>query len=185
MTNRSSIRLTYEDYCEIPDDGRRHQLVDGEHYVTPSPGTRHQDIVARLFAELWLHVREHKSGRLFVAPLDVLLAVGTVVQPDILYVSPARTSIVMDKHIAGAPDLVVEVLSEGSRRLDEKTKLRAYEAHGVAECWYVDIEMDQIRVYRRTGDHFLPPVQLAADRQDTLTSPRFPGLSIPLSSVFA
>lgn len=184
-TKRSSIRLTYEDYCEIPDDGQRHQLVDGEHYVTPSPRTRHQDLVLRLAVELELHLRQHPVGKLFIAPFDVLLAEGTVVQPDIVYVSAARSTIVTEKNVVGAPDLVVEVLSEGSRRLDEKKKLLAYEQHGVTECWYLDPEMDLMRIYCRSGDRFVSPVELAADRRESLTSPLMPGLSIPLGPLFA
>jgi Uma2 family endonuclease len=185
MTNSSPIRLTYEDYAAIPDDGKRHQLVDGEHYVTPSPFTRHQRIVGRLFADLRAHLEANPVSEVFIAPFDVLLEVGTVVQPDVLVVLAARAEIVTVKHIVGAPNLVVEVLSDGSRRLDEKVKLGAYERCGVDECWYLDPEMDLARAYRRRSEGFDSPTELKADREESLSSALLPGLAIDLRAAFA
>lgn len=121
------VKFTYEDYLLFPDDGKRHELIDGEHYVTPSPSTKHQRISGNLLYFLKDHLRRTKAGRMFDAPMDVVLSDFDVVQPDLLFVSSARASIITEKNIQGAPDLVVEILSDGTRKTDEIIKRKLYE----------------------------------------------------------
>lgn len=78
------VKFTYEDYLLFPDDGKRHELIDGEHYVTPSPSTKHQRISGNLLYFLKDHLRRTKAGRMFDAPMDVVLSDFDVVQPDLL-----------------------------------------------------------------------------------------------------
>jgi Uma2 family endonuclease len=115
-----SAKLTYDDYATFPDDGLRHELIDGVHVVTPSRNLRHQVISGHLYASLHDHLRVHPVGRVFFAPLDVILSTYDVVQPDLLNVSNERGAILQD-WVRGAPDLVVEIVSPGSRRVDERT----------------------------------------------------------------
>jgi hypothetical protein len=83
-------RLTYEDFLLFPDDGQRHEIIDGEHYVTPSPVTRHQVLVGRLHFEIESFLRQHPgSGQVFVAPLDVLFTKWDIVEPDLLRRCPS------------------------------------------------------------------------------------------------
>jgi len=78
-------RLTYDDVLLFPDDGLRHEIIDGEHYVTASPVPRHQVLVGRLHFELESHLRAHPgSGQVFLAPFDVVLSHWDVVEPDLL-----------------------------------------------------------------------------------------------------
>ena len=127
------IRLTYEDYLAFPDDGRRHELVDGEHLVTPAPTRRHQELSGRLS---WaLHDYRQPVGQAYTAPLDVILSDSDVVQPDVLFVSNERRE-VLGTWIHGAPDLAVEIVSPSSRRIDEVTKRRLFDRTGVRE--YLD-----------------------------------------------
>jgi len=179
-------KLTYDDFLLFPDDGMRHELIDGEHYETPSPILRHQAISGRLYLAIGGWLRDHPSGQIFYAPLDVILSRFDVVEPDLLYVSNERaTALLSGNWVTGAPDLVVEIGSPGTRRRDETIKRRLYENSNVLEYWVVDPEVDVIRVYRRSGDRFEGPVELSAEAGDVLTTPLLPGLEIPLADVYA
>jgi len=179
-------RLTYEDFLRFPDDGRRHELIDGEHYVTPSPNTRHQRLVVRLTAALTTHLAAYPDrGEVFVAPFDVVFGHFDVVEPDLLFIAADQHEIVTEKHVRGAPALVVEVLSAGTRRADEKTKYRLFDRAGVREYWLIDPELDLVKVFRRDATGAFPRVaELAKDTGDTLTTPLLPAFSLPLDSYF-
>ena len=86
----SGTKLTYDDLANMPDDGLRRELIDGELHVTPSPSIRHQTIVLNLASLILGHVRRHALGRVFVAPLDVLFSQIDVVEPDVLFVGRPR-----------------------------------------------------------------------------------------------
>src|SRR5436305_9026054 len=131
-------KLTYDDYVLIPDDGKRHEILDGEHYVSPSPSLGHQRLVARLFRWLDGFVHPRELGEVLFAPLDVLLSWKDVVQPDLLFISRERAEISTEKNVQGAPDLVIEVLSKSTWNLDQDVKLQRYERFGVREYWLVD-----------------------------------------------
>ncbi len=127
--------LTYEDLLLLPDDGKRHELIGGEHYVTPSPGFFHQNFIVKLSRLIDNFLEEKRLGILLSAPFDVLLSPRDVVEPDLLFISSSRIGRITDKNVNGAPDLVVEVISESTRRTDKKTKLRLYESSDVIEYW--------------------------------------------------
>jgi Uma2 family endonuclease len=178
------VKLTYDDFLRFPDDGMRHELIDGSHYVTPSPSIRHQTISGRLFALIWVYLDTHAIGQVFHAPLDVVLSDTDVVEPDILYVSNLRApSVITPLHARGAPDLVAEIASKSTRRRDETIKLRLYERDGVTEYWVVDPHLDVVRVYRREGDSFARPIELTRTAGDVLTTPLLPGLELPLERI--
>lgn len=181
-----AVKLTYEDFLQFPDDGKRHELIDGEHYVTPSPSTRHQEIVGRLHLTIGTWLQTHKIGRLFMAPLDVLFSNFDIVEPDLLYMSNERAAEILTRqHVRGTPELVIEVGSPGTRRRDETIKRRLYERSGVAEYWVVDPEVDAIRVFRTGTGGFGRPADLSAEAGDVLTTPLLPGLEILVADVFA
>lgn len=181
----SGVKLTYEDFLLFPDDGKRHELIDGEHYVTASPNLKHQEVSGNLHVLLRTWLDEHPIGRVFYAPFDVVFTRFDVVEPDLLYMSNARaTEILTAANVQGVPELVVEIGSPSTRRRDETIKRRLYDRAGVSEYWVVDPELDVIRVYRREADGFGRAVELAAEAGDVLTSPLLPGLDLPLSRVF-
>jgi Uma2 family endonuclease len=181
----SAVKLTYDDFVLFPDDGKRHELIDGEHYVTPSPNRKHQSIVGNVFGLVWSYLDRHPMGQAFVAPFDVVFSHFDVVEPDILYVSHARRSAVLtEKNVQGAPDLVVEVGSPGTRRRDEKLKHQLYERFGVSEYWVVDTDLDLVKVHRLVEGRYARVHELALDRGDVLTTPLMPGLELPLQRVF-
>jgi Uma2 family endonuclease len=180
-----SVRLTYDDFVDFPDDGKRHELIDGEHYVTPSPNTKHQSIVINLTGLIWGYLRENKVGVVFGAPFDVVFSNFDVVEPDLLFISEARRKVLTAKNIQGAPDLVVEVGSPGTRRRDELIKHQLYERFGVSEYWVVDPDIDVIKVYRLTDGRYTRVSELTLRADDVLTTPLLPGLELRLAEIFA
>jgi|RhiMetdeSRZDD1v2_1073273.scaffolds.fasta_scaffold14764_5 Uma2 family endonuclease len=179
------VKLTYDDFLLFPDDGQRHELIDGEHYGTPSPITRHQQISGNLYYLLRSFLEERPIGAVFYAPLDVVFSRFDVVEPDLLYVSNERAAQVMThQNVQGTPEVVIEIGSPATRKRDETIKRRLYERAGVAEYWVVDPEVDVIRVYRRDGDTFARPIELSVEADDALTTPLLTGLNLLLRDVF-
>jgi Uma2 family endonuclease len=179
-------RLTYEDFLLFPDDGRRHELIDGEHYVTASPNTRHQRISLRLAVALGGYFQAYPDrGELFAAPFDVVLSNFDVVEPDLLVVLEDQREITTEIHVRGAPAIVVEILSPGTRRVDEKIKYGLFARTGVREYWVVDPELDLIKVFRRALDGSFPRVdELTSDANDTLSTPLLPDFALALDALF-
>ena len=182
LAQRSVRKLTHDDYLQLPDDGRRHQIIDGVHHVSPSPTLQHQRIVGRLFADISAYIAGQvpAPGEVLCAPLDVILSLHDVVQPDLLYVSRERFHILGD-WVHGAPDLVVEVLSRSTRGIDAGVKFDAYERTGVAECWLVDPERPAVVMYRRDAAGQLSIASEAAGAGGRVSSPLLPGLTIDLA----
>jgi Uma2 family endonuclease len=179
------VKLTYDDFLLFPDDGQRHELIDGEHYVTPSPNTKHQRVSGNLHLLIgsWLEI--HQVGRVFYAPYDVVFSNFDVVEPDLLYLSNERMAeVVTPQHVRGAPEIVIEIGSPGTRKRDETIKKRLYERSGVSEYWVIDPELDVVRVYRRGEDGFGRAIELSSEADDSLTTPLLPGLEMPLRRIF-
>jgi Uma2 family endonuclease len=179
-----SVKFTYDDFLHFPDDGKRHEIIDGEHHVTPSPNTKHQVIVGNLYLLLATYLKAHAIGAVFLAPFDVLFSDRDIVEPDLLYISRERSSVITDQHVRGAPDLIVEILSPGTRRIDEIEKRSLYETFGVNEYWVVDPELETIRIDRRVEGAFVFSGELIAGKGDELTTPLLPGFSVKLVEVF-
>ena len=179
------VKLTYEDFVLFPEDGKRHELIAGEHFVTPAPNMKHQAIAINLSAMIWTYLQRHPIGRVFGNPLDIVLSEFDVVEPDVLYLSNERAAAVSTpKHLRGAPELVVEIGSKSTRKRDETIKRRLYERCGVAEYWVIDPGLDVIKVYRRVGAGYERVAELARSLGDVLTTPLLPGLELPLATIF-
>ena len=177
--------LTYRDYEALPADGRRYQILDGVLDVMPAPSLRHQDVLANLHDIVRHHVKGHGLGRTFFAPVDVILAETTIVQPDLVYVRATSTHILSDRGIEGAPTLVAEVLSPGTAALDRGAKLRLYARYGVPYYWIIDIDARTVEVYELTPGGYrlaahvqgeapvtLPPFERLALVPDSLWPPQ-------------
>jgi Uma2 family endonuclease len=175
-------KLTYEDYELIPEDGQRHEILDGEHYVSPAPTVRHQRISMRLSSRMHVFAEEHGLGEVLAAPTDVLLSRHDILQPDILFVSRGRAPILTQRNVQGAPDLVVEILSATNRHVDERLKLARYELFGVREYWVVDPVANRVHVFLPSGNRFHRAAELSV--QDILTTSLLPGFEILLSDLF-
>ena len=142
--------------------------------------------IGNLYAAIRAFLNVHPLGAVFVAPFDVVFSNLDVVEPDLLYVSRERRSVVTDAHVEGSPDVVVEVLSPGTRKTDEVTKRKLFERFDVHEYWIVDPELETIKLYRRNEDGtFARAAELALERGDELTTPVLPQFRVPLAEVFA
>ncbi len=176
----AELKLTYEDYVNFPNDGNRHEIIDGEHFMTPSPQTRHQIVSKNLQWILETYARETGLGHVLFAPVDVVLSDTTVAQPDILLVRKEREHIIKRNFIEGPPDLIIEILSPGGERLDRQTKMKSYALLGVPENWIVDFETRILEQYVLKGQLY----QREGVFAETFSPTLFPGLTIHLSSVF-
>ena len=178
-------RLTYDDFLLFPDDGQRHELIDGEHFVTPSPNLRHQELLGRLFLAIATHLATRRHlGRAFLSPFDVVFTKFDVVEPDLLFVAGDQLDILTKQNVQGPPALVVEILSPGTRRKDEQLKRDLFERGGVREYWLVDPLDDSVRVFSRTEHGGLSLTQHLR-RDEALRTPLLPELAIVLGELFA
>jgi Uma2 family endonuclease len=177
-----ALKLTYEDYVTLPDDGRRYEILDGELVVTPAPTTRHQLVSGNLEMILRAHVRAHDLGTILDAPVDVILDQATVVQPDLLFVSKAKGHIVEERAVEGAPDLVVEILSPTTEHRDRGAKMKLYARFGVAHYWLVDVEAQVVEV-RMLADGTYQLVG-TYERQDVLPVAFLGDLAIDMAEVW-
>ncbi len=134
-------------YERLEDDGFYYQLVEGVLHVAPSPFTLHQRVSSRLNDLITSFLKTHPLGELFYAPLDVELNDLNIFQPDLLFISNNRLEIITEKRVVGAPDLVIEILSKSSRKVDLTTKYAVYEQSGVLEYWIVDPDEKRFSFY--------------------------------------
>lgn len=183
VTTVENRKYTYEDYLKTPDD-KRYELIEGDLLMTPSPTTRHQRIVLRLGAALFIFVTDNKLGEVFVAPYDVHLDGENVVQPDILFISKERLNIMGEKNVQGAPDLVVEILSESTAYRDTIHKKNLYARFGVKECWLVAPEDNIVEVYTLKNKREYQLLK-TYNEKDVIESQVIGGLKIDLAKIFA
>jgi Uma2 family endonuclease len=185
MSTSHTIRFTVEDYKSLTaSSDQRYELIDGYLYMTPSPSVRHQTVLMNLIWLLESHARVSGSGRVLVAPLDVVLARGekpSVVQPDLLFISSARMGL-MAEDVIGAPDLIVEILSPSTARRDAVLKKALYARSGVREYWIVDIDFEIVDVCRLGADGYDAPSR--HDTGGTIVSTVVSGLEIAVAEVF-
>src|SRR3972149_3018508 len=178
---KEKTRLTYEDYLALPDE-KRYELIEGDLYMVPAPDFYHQIISRNIEFLLWDFVKNNDLGIVVDAPVDVLLSPEDVLQPDILFISNERRHIITEKNVAGAPDLVIEILPPYTQERDKLVKRIIYACYGVKEYWIVDPLTKSIEVMTLSREGVkLYGIFL---KEDALTSPLIDGLSIPLHEVF-
>ncbi|HEX8849448.1 MAG TPA: Uma2 family endonuclease [Gemmatimonadaceae bacterium] len=132
----------------LPDDGQRHEIIDGVHYVTPSPATPHQFVVSRILFELTRWFEKHPVGWALISPSDIELGEDTIVQPDVLVLARTGNRPPRDWKTAGLPILAIEVLSPSTRSRDRIIKRPRYQRAGIAEYWIVDFESRLVERWR-------------------------------------
>lgn len=179
----TSTRLTYDDLEAIPQEreGDRHELIYGELIVTPSPMPRHQVVLKNLIYRLESHIDAEELGMLLPAATDIRLASGTVLIPDLCFILKHRLEIMGPKAVVGPPDLVVEILSPGTRRRDLTVKRALYAEFGVPEYWVVDPEARTVTVLSLAGDRY---ESIPVGEDGMVRSQVLPGLTLGLPAVF-
>jgi Uma2 family endonuclease len=184
VQKHSATKLTYEDYLLFLDDGLRHEIIEGEHYVGPPPVVRHQRILLKLSYLMQSYLEARPVGEILFAPVAILLSEFNVFEPDLIYLSNARKDLLTLKNLQGSPDLVVEILSPSTRSRDKGLKRDVYERTGVSEYWVIDPDHDVVDVYRRTTTGaFDGPIRL--ERTGSLMTPLLPDLELSLDKVLA
>jgi Uma2 family endonuclease len=162
-------------------EGVRAELIGGEIRMTPSPQWEHQHALGVLFRRLGAWSDEGSQGQVFVAPLDVYLPSGDVVEPDVLFVARGSNA-VLDRWVRGVPDLLVEVLSPSNAEFDRDVKRELYARNGVPEYWIVDPQARTIEVLRLEGAAYR--LHVCCVGADVLTSPGLAGFRLCVRDVF-
>jgi len=178
---QAKVRYTYNDYLLLPED-KRFEILDGELYMVAAPKTKHQRVSRRLEVALIQHIEERFLGEILHAPYDVILSEENVVQPDILFVRKERSDIIRETNLQGAPDLVIEILSPGSRDKDLELKRKTYARFGIQEYWIVDPDAETAEILLWSEAGYL--TAMTYGKSDYLSSPLLPDLNLPLSKVF-
>ncbi|HET7462032.1 MAG TPA: Uma2 family endonuclease [Longimicrobium sp.] len=145
-------RWTYDEFARLPDDGNRYEVIGGELYVSASPRPIHQEISARISDLVRPFVKQNGLGRALPGPIDIVFGEGDFLAPDYVFVRHDRTGIISERGVEGAPDLVVEIVSRGTKSRDRGIKRRRYAAFGVPEYWIVDWDRKHVEIYRDTDD---------------------------------
>jgi Uma2 family endonuclease len=172
--------LDYDDYVAIPPDGRRWELLEGDVHVSPAPAPFHQWSSKKLQRQLEAYFEERGLGRVFDAPIDVILTRHDVVQPDLAVVTDAGQ--ISRRGIEGAPALIVEVLSPGTAEYDRSAKARRYAALGLPHFCLLDPERRRLECFRLEGQAWQLVAEGAGD--GVIEHPDWPGLVIRLGDLW-
>lgn len=174
-------QFTVKDLPDLPDDGKRYELFDGELIVSPAPIPKHQ-LISSLCQGFFQGAQAAGWGLVLAAPIEVNFSDLRVVQPDLIFIARERLHIIGAKQIEGAPDLVVEILSPGSRKADLGWKLTLYAQGGVRFYWVLDPVARTVRVYRlESGAYVHEPILRPGQ---TLACPLFPGITTDVARLF-
>jgi len=158
--NKPDLRLTYQQYVLFPDDGNRHEIINGDHYMSSAPTTYHQTVSKRLQYELYTKIELAGHGQVFNAPIDVQFSPYDVVQPDLVALYANSRARITPVKILGPPELIVEILSPSTANHDLDLKRSLYERNGVGEYWIVDPHDNSIRrLVLQSGMYVDQPVE--------------------------
>ncbi len=175
--------LTYDDLVQMPDDGMRREVLEGELIMNPAPRRDHQEIVANLDWLLQQFLRAGRLGRVYTHPVDVYLGRHDIVQPDLVVIRDSRLSIYRPEGIvAGSPDIVVEVLSPSTRGIDLVRKMALYARSGVPEYWIADPDQRTMVMNVLHGEEYVP---VEPDAEGWLASSTLSGLRVDPVEVFS
>ncbi len=186
-TNAAEEKLlwTSADLELLTDNGNRHEIINGELYVTRAPHWKHQKTCGRLFTALDIWSIATKLGETAMGA-GVIFGDQDDVIPDVVWISKEKYEALIDQagHLLGAPDIAIEVLSSGTEneRRDREVKLKLYSSQGVLEYWIADWRNKQVQVYRR--ENGILKLAMTLFVSDTLTSPLLPEFACPLVQIF-
>ncbi len=183
MALSRGVRFTANDIWDMPEDGKRYEVVNGELYVTPPPLEAHQKASTNLVGYIWQYAHHRGLGTVYSAPFGVVLDEENGVQPDIVYVSRQRQGFIVERGLEGAPDLVAEVLSPSTQTRDRGVKMRRYAAAGIPHYWIVDPRGRALEAYRLTEQGY--ELTGTFGPGSTFHPELFPGLEVPIDDLWA
>ena len=177
---------TYEDYLRLPEDGQRYEVLRGVLYVTPAPIYDHQFCVVSLTLDLGSFIRKRNLGVLLVAPFDIRLPqrLADPVEPDLVFFRKGNEPQAGDKSFIGVPDLVIEILSPGTSRVDKKIKMPIYREAGIPEYWQVDPNARTVVIHQLSQDALRYVEWARGGVGDVVSSTVLPGLRLSVSELF-
>jgi Uma2 family endonuclease len=173
-------RWTYEEYYKLDAD-QRYEIIDGALLMAPAPDTWHQDWSRELSALIVPYVKRHDLGKIFIAPVDVVLDEHNTVQPDIVFIAKAKLSIIERRAIFGTPDLIIELVSPSSVRRDRYEKKQLYERFGVREYWIGDPANRSLEILTLKAGHY--ELHCSAEETGKLNSQLLMGLEFDLAEI--
>ncbi|MFA0785121.1 Uma2 family endonuclease [Fervidibacter sacchari] len=181
-TPKVDKRWTLEEWLKLPEGPPFYELEDGRLIVMPSPRLEHQEVVGMLYFVLDRWVEEHDLGTVVMA-VDVALPTGRGYIPDLTFIRRDREGelIGKDGKIHGAPDLVVEVVSPGTKVRDRYKKMQGYFEAGVEWVWLIDSEDLTAEEFHRTEEGYLRTT--TAGPNEVFEPKALPGLKINLSEL--
>lgn len=182
MLQTKAPLITRADYEGMPQGPPYYQVIEGDLIMSPSPRTFHQYVVGNVAFLLRNFVEKRRLGEVMIAPLDVFLTDINVFQPDVMFISNERLSLITENGIEGGPELVVEILSPSTARYDKGSKKKIYSRTGVQELWLIDPEAKTIQVFDLTKDAEMPAATYSA--RSVFESPLLPKLKIQGSKIF-
>jgi len=180
VLEKQARRWTYEEYYKLDDD-QRYEIIDGNLLMAPAPDTWHQDWSRDLFRIIDRHVTAQRLGKVFFAPVDVVLDAENTVQPDIVFIATANAGIIQRRAIFGTPDLLVELISPSSVRRDRYEKKDLYARFGVKEYWIGDPANKALEIL--TLKEGLYELHCCAEEKGKLASLVLAGLEFDLSEI--
>ncbi len=177
---RPTTKYSYREYECFPNDGFRHEIIDGEHYRSPAPATNHQKVSRRIQFQLYVQIEQAGRGEVYNAPTDLELAQHDIVQPDILVVMNDRKHMITPKKIKGIPNLVIEILSESNPKHDQVLKMEMYQRTGVPEYWIVAPDEHWVEQFVLEDGGF----RLLGRNSETVTAHTIPDATVDLKEVW-
>ena len=179
-------KITYNDfrYMEIPDgDTSIYELVNGHIIRKISPPSIHQIVISNLILLLGNPIHAKNLGHLLVAPLDVIFDDDNAPQPDVFFIKKEREKIIeLEGSVWGAPDLIIEVISQGTAKNDRVYKKALYERCGVSEYWIVDPPSKSIEIYVLDNQRYI--LLDLFEIEGKIKSVLFPDIDLDVKDIF-
>jgi Uma2 family endonuclease len=184
MSTQIEPLLTIADLDAMPDDGNRYEIIEGELFVSRSPFLTHQRVSGNLFVRISNYLARNPIGEVLTTPGVIFSEFSSVIPDIVFFRNERRAEIACGERIAGAPDLIIEIVSPGSEneRRDRVAKRQLYGKYGAREYWVIDPQQHTIDIYSRVGRNLKP--QTVLQEPDELTSSLLPGFGCRVADIF-
>ncbi len=171
--------MTFDDYNQLtPPESGHYELHNGRIIPIPKATETHQTIALKLALQLGNHIVKNKLGKLLSPPIDVVFSPNDTLQPDILFVSNERLSII-ENQVKGAPDFIIEI---GNTEKAMSYRKHLFETHGVYEYWLINLNKQTITQYENVDDELV--IRTKINRDSSLSSVIIDGFTLKASDIF-